>query len=412
MIVNNPKKNSYMLMEGGVYGHINHPFDIKSNLTFGDLKSIVTKALNGQLGHVIEKADGYALSVSWIGDKLVAARNKSHLKGFGEFAMNIQDLSNKYSGRNDLMDAYILAMRDLSTAISSIPARDRDMIFKNGVCFLNLEVVYEKSINVIPYGKSLLILHDISEIDDMGNIITKNKKAAIELFKLIKRQNQNIQPTYEIQPTTIRVLPTYSKLKNDNIGYITRISKLQSEFNLSDFDLISNYHLCWWHRFIVNYIKKLDHIHLNGLVRRWALADRSFRLTNIDDIKLRNLIIHFEKQYLDKLYSKNSAKFEKIFIELGSDIISNIPTSFSNNTNAIRRDIYHNLIRAIDSIIKTNDVLLKTQLKSQLIKLKSIGGTKKIRPIEGIIFYHNGDMLKLTGAFGIINKIINMGRYL
>jgi hypothetical protein len=27
-----------ILTEGGAYGHMNHPFDIQMNLTFGDLK--------------------------------------------------------------------------------------------------------------------------------------------------------------------------------------------------------------------------------------------------------------------------------------------------------------------------------------------------------------------------------------
>jgi len=37
-----------LLMEGGAYGHMSHPFD-DMDLTFGDLKTIITKALNGEL---------------------------------------------------------------------------------------------------------------------------------------------------------------------------------------------------------------------------------------------------------------------------------------------------------------------------------------------------------------------------
>jgi len=78
--------NESLLMEGGAYGHMNHPFDIEMNLTFGDLKQIVTKALNGDLELAREKTDGQALAISWVSGRLVAARNKSHTKNQGEGA--------------------------------------------------------------------------------------------------------------------------------------------------------------------------------------------------------------------------------------------------------------------------------------------------------------------------------------
>ena len=53
------------LHEGGAYGHMNHPFDTDINLTFGQLKDIVSKALDGKLDVTKEKTDGQALAVSW-----------------------------------------------------------------------------------------------------------------------------------------------------------------------------------------------------------------------------------------------------------------------------------------------------------------------------------------------------------
>src|SRR6056300_455047 len=66
-----------LIMEGGAYGHMNHTFDIKMNLTFGDLKTIISNALNGNLEFAREKTDGQALAISWRDDKgLIAARKK------------------------------------------------------------------------------------------------------------------------------------------------------------------------------------------------------------------------------------------------------------------------------------------------------------------------------------------------
>ena len=56
-----------LLTEGGAYGHMAHPFDDK-DLTFGDLKKIITNGLGGKLSredNVTEKLDGQNLMISW-----------------------------------------------------------------------------------------------------------------------------------------------------------------------------------------------------------------------------------------------------------------------------------------------------------------------------------------------------------
>jgi hypothetical protein len=122
---------SKLLMEGGAYGHMNHPFDSDVNLTFGQLKDIVNRALDGTLENTREKTDGQALAISWRDNRLVAARNKGHLKNKGENALDIKGVSDKFQGRGGLSDAYNFAMRDLSKAISSLSEKQRCYRFKD-----------------------------------------------------------------------------------------------------------------------------------------------------------------------------------------------------------------------------------------------------------------------------------------
>lgn len=51
----NPLDTRTLLLCGGAYGHMSHPFDIDINLTFGQLKDIVKKALTGELELTREK---------------------------------------------------------------------------------------------------------------------------------------------------------------------------------------------------------------------------------------------------------------------------------------------------------------------------------------------------------------------
>jgi hypothetical protein len=161
------------LNEGGAYGHMSHPFD-DMNLTFGDLKNIITNALTGNLELTREKTDGQALAISWKNGRLIAARNKSHLQNAGAGAMGIEDVASKFAGRGGLTDAYNFAMKDLSAAIQSLSEPQRKKIFDEGKCFMNLEVIWPTSVNVIPYGQPLLVFHNTTCYDEKGVAIGAN----------------------------------------------------------------------------------------------------------------------------------------------------------------------------------------------------------------------------------------------
>ena len=180
--------NEELILEGGAYGHMSHPFD-DMDLTFGDLKNIITKALNGDLGVVRETTDGQALAISWKKGRLIAARNKGHLANAGANAMGIEGVSSKFAGRGGLTDAYNFAMKDLSSAISSLSQKQREKIFGEGSKFMNIEVIWPTSVNVIPYGQALLVFHNCIEYDKSGTAIGKADGAESILAGMIKQVN-------------------------------------------------------------------------------------------------------------------------------------------------------------------------------------------------------------------------------
>ena len=94
---------SKLLMEGGAYGHMNHPFDSDVNLTFGQLKDIVNRALDGTLENTREKTDGQALAISWRDNRLLLVI-KDTLK-IKENFLDIKGVSDKFQ-RGGLSDAY------------------------------------------------------------------------------------------------------------------------------------------------------------------------------------------------------------------------------------------------------------------------------------------------------------------
>jgi len=402
---------SKLLLEGGAYGHMNHPFDTEINLTFGQLKDIVNKALEGNLDLAREKTDGQALAVSWRDGRLVAARNKGHLKNKGEGALDINGVAMKFAGRGELEKAYNFAMKDLTKAISKLSEKQKDKIFKGGACFMNLEVIYPTSVNVIPYGQALLIFHGTMEYNVDGIAIGENQEAARTLAGMIKQVNADVQSAYTISGPPINQLPKSKDLRKLKGSYNSKISKLQSKFKLKDNDGIADYHQAFWMDFVNKKSPtKLDNKTLMGLVKRWAFYDKSFRLDkkNLTDVKTMEWAKGIDKNDHAKMAKDNIRPFEDIFLGIGADILSFMSSVLAANPDKAVRDMKKRLDKTIKDVKKSGDVKKINKLKMELQRLNAIGGTDKIVPNEGIVFVYGGKTFKLTGTFAPLNQILGL----
>ena len=203
-------KDVHLLIEGGAYGHMNHPFD-DNNLTFSDLKNIIIYGLEGKLNRedkVSEKLDGQNLMVSWVDGKLKAARNKGHLKNGGKTAPTTSGIANMFSGRGQIKKAFVGAMRDLEKAIGSLSPAQKKKVFGNGTKWMNLEVIYPQTANIIDYDVAEIVFHGTTEYNKSGSPIGYSKEGARMLQGMIQQINQNIQKTFKISK------PNFLKLQN------------------------------------------------------------------------------------------------------------------------------------------------------------------------------------------------------
>jgi nicotinic acid mononucleotide adenylyltransferase len=403
--------NEGLLFEGGAYGHMNHPFDTEINLTFGQLKDIVNRALDGELELAREKTDGQALAISWVGGKLVAARNKGHLANKGANALDVKGVATKFAGRGELEKAYNFAMNDLEKAVKALSEKQREKIFKNGACFMNLEVIYPTSVNVIPYGQALLVFHGTMEYNEKGEAIGENQDAARILAGMIKQVNQNVQSTYTIQGPPVTKLPKSQKLSSLKGKYNGKVNKLQSQFKLSDNAGVAEYHQAWWTDFVQTKSPvAVDNNTLIGLVKRWAFYDKGFRLDNknITDSKVLAWAQKIDKEDHTKIQKDNLRPFEDIFLGVGAEVLSFMSSVLAANPDAAVRNMKDRLDKMVSDVQKTGDVKLISKLKLELERLNSIGGTEKIVPNEGIVFVYNGNTMKLTGTFAPLNQILGM----
>lgn len=397
-----------ILTEGGAYGHMQHPFDDKG-LTFGDLKNIIDMGLQGNLSRetiATEKTDGQNLFVTWNGS-LKAARNAGDIKRGG---VSARDIASKFAGRGNIEKAFNYAMRDLGKAFKSINDKQRDKIFDKGNNWVNMEIIYPASANVINYDAPYLQFHNVLQYKN-GSAVGALSDGARMLAGMIRQVNANVQKSFSIiGPNILKVKAhqDYGKMKGKFFG---KLNKIKSEFKLSDNDTLSLYHQKWWENFITTKAPlTVSNDILVGLTKRWAFFDKSYRLNkqNIEDEKTLSWAKTIDKENHAAQVKKNMFAMETLFFEVGAEILTNASGFLAANPDKAVQDMRKQVDRAIAGVKAGGDPKKLARVAQQLEKIQAIGGFSRVVPSEGIVFIYKGKTYKFTGAFAPVNQITGL----
>jgi len=408
-----------LLMEGGAYGHMAHPFDDK-DLTFGDLKKIIENGLGGTLSRedgVTEKLDGQNIMISWKDGKLIAARNKGHIKNGGKTALTTSGIASKFKGRGDIADAFNFAMKDLEKAIKKLSDKQKDKIFNNGYNFMNMEVMWPKSANVIDYDKAELVFHGALKYNDAGVVKGEVKGSGRILAGMIKQVNMHIGKKYKIGKPVFLDVPKHQDFGAKKDKFIGKLNKLKSTYGLKDNDTLALYHQSYWEEYIYNAAQQfgytIPNTILENLTKRWAFFDKSYKIPTIktelkDEPEFLEWVLKTDKEDHAKMVKENMKPFEVLFFEVGAEILKNVKGFMAANPKKSVQNIRKKLNTSIENVIASGDKKKLNTLKLQLDKLNKIGGVDAIVPSEGIVFKYKGKTYKFTGAFAPINQITGL----
>ena len=199
------------------------------------------------------------------------------------------------------------------------------------------------------------------------------------------------------------------------------MNKLQSQYGLADSDTAGDYHQHYWLEYILAGAKSNDYPNptdnvLYSLMKRWAFFDKSYKIPQIKkDLKeypkFLDWVLTTDKIDHTKIWKKNVSAFEKIFLDLGAEVLSNMENFLSANPTQAAVKMRQELAKTIKKIRSSNDLRTIDMMKAQLDKVQSMGGFKKLVPTEGITFMFKGKVYKLTGLFAPINQILGMLKY-
>jgi len=399
--------NQILLVEGGAYGHMSHPFDDKG-LTFGDFKNIIDLALQGNLDlekAATEKTDGQNLFISWNG-KMLAARNTGDLKRGG---MDYKAVAAKFKGRGNIEKAFTFAMKDLGKAIGSLSPKQQDKIFNKGNNWVNMEIMFPASANVITYDAPYLQFHNVLQYKD-GKAIGAVKDGARILAGMIAQVNQTVQKNFSIIGPKVLKMNPHQDYSAKKPYFISKLNRLMKKYKMKDTSTFAEYHQAWWEDFVDKNIKGIDNKTKMGLVKRWAFFDKSFRLDkkNIPEEETLKKAKEFDKMKHADQVKKNMLPFETLFFELGAEVLKNVEGFLAANPDKAIQNVRKQVAKAISDVRKGGDLKKLNRMTQQLKKIAAIGGFKTIIPSEGLVFIYKGNTYKLTGAFAPVNQITGM----
>ena len=419
------RKRKRRIDEGGGAGHMAHPFeDLK--LTFGDLKRIVSMAFDGNLdleSQPIEKVDGQNLLITWKGGEMRAARNKGDLRNFGENSMDLDALVQKFEGRGELLEAFEYAFRDLSIALGRLDRGRLGALFEDGKKWMNLEIVYPPSKNVIDYGSNFIVFHGTIEFDEGGNAIEFDKSGAYDLARMIEDVDAQAQEDFSILSPPEVEIPEI-ELKDLESELLSNLEAYKSEFDLSDSDRVMKWHEAWWKNFVKEKAEQFDydipsHV-VAGFMRRWAWGNKSgdegYGVRDMKrDIEHEDFLSwarSFDKQEYKEQFKENVRPVEEIFLRLGTEVMKRVETVLSVHPEETKRKIQQKLKDARAQIEGSANQEKVEKMQREFDRLEKAGGLQDIA-VEGIVFTEpkTGRVFKLTGSWAALNQIIGTIKY-
>lgn len=401
-----------LLMEGGAAGHLAHPFE-DEDLTFADMKEMINRGLQGGLDQeapVTEKLDGQNIAFTVRDGQIVFARNKSHVKNRGKNALDVAGIRQMFAGRGGIEKAFTGAAEDLQATVEKLSPEQIKQMFGDGSKFMSLEVILPDTQNVIPYGKSVLVMHGTIEYDESGEEIGRSSTDGKQFADAVTAVGAQQQKTFGISgPKTIAFsdaeTETYQQKAEEYSG---RLDRVVQEFGLDEKATLAEYRRAWWERELTQQIQsnglELSEKEFNGLIDRWADGSKKFGVKDIENDETKKWFRDFEKNQLQQMQKAMIKPVETTFLQAGTDSLRRVTNFLSSNNPEASAQLKRDVLEAIKAIRDSDQPDKIAKLQRELERLEGMG-IDNIVPSEGVVFIYNGKPYKFTGQFAPINQI-------
>lgn len=416
-IKNETNDKKLLLLCGGLAGHMSHMHE-DLDLTFGELKQILSVASEGRLENITEKLDGQNIFFTFnvAANELRFARNKGDIKSGG---MNLQAIVAKWANKPNVAKSFGEAYKALSAGASSLP--NKTQIFgPTGNIWYNAEILYKENVNVIDYGINSVVIHK-SGVSYDSNGMPLNVDTSANYEALINAvdamQNQSRQQTgWDIKKPVVVQLARLLDNKPQQEA-IQKIDAIERQYGLNDSSTVGNLaRILYANDVLKPILPNIDQDTLNEIA---AIIIDSNGTSSVNQKKQDLAEIGLSPEEIAAIGKNMSADLgkhiknatltvEHIIHEFAIEILKGVNSALLLNPTKERARLQAETQQAIEKLKTMPDEKVKQFLAYQLPKLKDINA---ITAIEGIVFTYNGKTYKLAGAFSPVNKLLGAFKY-
>jgi transposase-like protein len=283
-------------------------------------------------------------------------------------------------------------------------------MFKNGSKFMSLEIILPDTQNVIPYGKSVLVMHGTIEYNKEGEQINRSSTDGEEFAQAVQKVGADKQKTFGIEGPKVIAFSDAESLKYAKLAkeYNSNLNDIAKQYGLNSKSKLEDYRNKWWQRKIDSENKEsnlnLSPKEKKGLVNRWANGDKTFGVKSFDDNTKSDWFRNFETNELQQSQKEMIKPIENIFLNAGAQTLKRVSNFLSTNSPTAAKELKRDTLTAIKAIRDSKDPDKIAKLQKELERLDSIG-LDNLVPSEGVVFMYNGNPYKYTGTFAPINQI-------
>ena len=404
-------KKVYLLLEGGVAGHLSHLYDNRE-LSFNEMKSILRKASAGELIGT-EKTDGYNIYLGARGGLALYARNKGDMTAGGR---NIRDLKmREFAGGQEVKDVYLKSFRSFQKLIDSMRPEEQAAIFgPNGEIFYNTEIQGPGASNVVNYDANVLSIHHggHKRYDRASNkvINVDTEQNSQILNSMLDRFEQAGQKTdFSVRMTATMQLKALGDDKAFN-ETIRRINEAGFSGNMTIGD------------FLEDGLRELLSTEMSYF-KPGAQEDVVNKILGKPDAKNLRMIYQGmgdqEKNVIREIIKKGPKFLSKIIFpiedaihDFSVEMLKGMESAYILDNRAELQRLRSEVRGAIDQISQYSGPGAEEAhevLKKQLSKLKNHDNINTT--VEGFVFQIGDQMYKFTGNFAPINQLLGLFRY-
>lgn len=409
-----------LLTEGGSAGHMSHIFEDLS-LTFEDLRKIVANSLQGHLDKEevpTLKVDGQNLFATVVGKTVKYARNKTQIRDMGKNALTASDIAGMWADIPNVRNAFMTAAKDLEGSLGSLSDSFKERLFANGKKWINFEIVFSETRNVINYDGDYIVFHNLQTVNEKGEKIAVDGEAVGRLYKALEKAQSTVQSKFRISPPVSVKVSKDQDFSEKFKDFNAEISQIQKTYKMSNSSTLGDYLSAAFDAELKKVEGKtstnVPSALRSRLVRRLAYGDKALTLTQISS-SVNDPALFKAIKDLDSSSVELSKKFmwpiERLIIRLGVVVLQNLQTYLSANPTEVAEKLRSQVTSQIAKIKGSNNPADIDKMRELLKKIDSAGGMKSLSAEEGLVFKYKGKYFKLTGSFGAVNQLLGIGRY-